>query len=113
MHSGEAIQDYKDQTDIFYESPIAYLGNRFPAAVDPLFPPSPNPYTRAGRATGNNAHDWRHEWPQYVVVFGALLQESRVHSLLEELGFKVVWQEEYGWEGDARRRGGVVVLKYV
>lgn len=44
-------------------------------------------------------------------MFGALLQESGVGNLLEDLGYKTIWKEEYDWEGDNRRRGGIVVLK--
>lgn len=111
MCRGEAIQDYRDQTDIFYESPITYLRGRFPPRADRHFPPSSNPYTKPGEAHQRSVNDWQHQWPQYVVVFGALLQESGVGNLLEDLGYKTVWTEEYGWEGDNRRRGGVVILK--
>ncbi|KIP12253.1 glycosyltransferase family 22 protein [Phlebiopsis gigantea 11061_1 CR5-6] len=110
---GETIRDYKDQTDVFYDSPIRYLQDRFPAAVNPQFPPSPKPYSKPGEATRDITHDWQHEWPEYIVVFGALLHEPGVDGLLKNLGFRVAWKDEYGWEGDARRREGIVVLKYM
>ena len=54
-----------------------------------------------------------HEWPQYLVMFGTLLDDPEVHNLLHEKGYRVVWHEERGWEGDDRRRGGVFVLKFL
>ena len=55
--------------------------------------------------------NWQHEWPQYLVLFGALLEDDQVAALLTSRGYKMVWHEDYGWEGDSRRRGGVMVLK--
>jgi GPI mannosyltransferase 3 len=113
LDRGELIEDYKDQTDVFYASPIAYLRNRFPSTVDPRFPPSPRPLTspRESLETSYLQHDWRHEWPEYLIMFGALLQEPGVEVLLRDAGYIEVWKEEHGWEGDERRRGGVVALK--
>lgn len=44
-------------------------------------------------------------------MFGAVVKEPGVQDKLRELGYRMVWHEEYGWEGDERRRGGVVVLR--
>ena len=103
-------EGYKDQTDIFYESPIHYIQERFPASVDRRFPPSPKPFTKPGELPPET-YDWRHEWPQYLVMFGALLREQEVARVLHDKGYKQVWHEERGWEGDSRRRGGIIVMK--
>lgn len=100
---------YKDQTDIFYESPVQYLRDRFPASVDLTYPPSPKPFTEPGQMSVER-FDWKHEWPQYIVLFGSLLQDREVFSLIHGRGYREVWHEERGWEGDRRRQGGVTVL---
>ncbi|KAI0707643.1 Alg9-like mannosyltransferase family-domain-containing protein [Earliella scabrosa] len=107
---GQDVDEYKDQTDVFYESPIQYLTSRFPKEVDPSFPPSPIPRSAPGVATAN-PYPWRHEWPQNLVLFGALLEEEGVVDLLSKQGYKEVWSAEYGWEGDERRKGGVRVWR--
>ena len=109
---GEAIENYRDQTDVFYESPIAYLRDRFPRQVNTHFPPSPRPYTVPGESRRDDPHGWLHEWPQYITMFGALLYEPNVATLLKDLGYEIVWEEDCGWEGDERRRAGVVVWEF-
>ena len=110
--SGQSIDNYKDQTDIFYASPLTYLRTRFPSSINTSFPPSPRPFTSPGEpVSSSDVHDWKHEWPEYLVMFGALLREPGVEELLQEKGYRKSWNEEYGWEGDDRRRGGIVVLK--
>lgn len=102
------MSDYRDQADVFYESPITYLKERFPPRVDHSFPPSPAPISFPGQF----AVDWRHEWPKHLVVFGALFLDQEVEQLLiQDLGYVVVWQEGNGIEEDSRRRGGVSVLR--
>ncbi|KDQ60920.1 glycosyltransferase family 22 protein [Jaapia argillacea MUCL 33604] len=103
------ISEYQSQADIFYNSPVAYLKERFPAEVDVTFPPSPFPSCVPGEAPDDR---WRHEWPRYLVMFGALLDEEGVREAIEGKGYAEVWIGTDGWEGDARRRGGVRVWKY-
>lgn len=103
------LLEYRDQTDVFYESPITYLQHRFPAKVDLTFPPSPVPFTKPGQPVTSD-HSWLHEWPQYLVTFGALLEDAEISELLTSKGYRTVWHEEYGWEGDGRRRSGITVL---
>lgn len=79
--------------------------------VDPNFPPSPLPITRPGQ-TLTGTTEWRHEWPRYLVCFSALLDDAEVAQLLYKQGYRTAWRENHGWEGDSRRRGGVVVLKF-
>ncbi len=55
---------------------------------------------------------WRHEWPQDLVFFGALLDQEGVRDLLDQQGYEEVWSADYGWEGDGRRKGGVRVWRY-
>ncbi|CAL1705145.1 unnamed protein product [Somion occarium] len=108
---GENLQAYKDQTDIFYESPATYLRTRFPSNVDPSFPPSPYPCSMPG-VHDTTLYPWNHTWPQYLVMFGALLDEPDVVPILVEKGYQEVWRAEYGVGGDDTRQGGVVVWKF-
>jgi phosphatidylinositol glycan class B len=73
---------------------------------DPAFTLSS--YSMSGAAHG----DWKHEWPQNLVMFGALLEEPNVRQILMEKGYVQVWYGINGWEEDERRRGGVVVWKW-
>jgi phosphatidylinositol glycan class B len=56
---------------------------------------------------------WRHNWPRYLVVFGALLQDDDVATLLRNQGYQEVWVGNNGFEQDERRRGGVHVLRWI
>ncbi|KAI0718303.1 Alg9-like mannosyltransferase family-domain-containing protein [Fomitopsis betulina] len=109
--SGENLTSYKDQTDVFYESPSEYLRTRFPPLVDPGFPPSVMPYTLPG-TTLPEGTNWQHEWPQLLVMFGALLQDDEIRTLLATKRYREVWKMESGWEGDRRRQGGVRVWRF-
>ncbi|KAJ7087817.1 glycosyltransferase family 22 protein [Mycena epipterygia] len=107
---------YRDQTTVFFASPYAYLKQRFPQSVDRAFPLSPFPTSVPGAlqsTTGPDHYPWQHAWPQYLVFFGALLQEEGVQSLLEQRGYKQVWSAGRAWEGDSdERKGGVLVWMY-
>ncbi|KAI0929185.1 hypothetical protein AcW1_006200 [Taiwanofungus camphoratus] len=109
--AGEDVTVYKDQTDVFYESPSEYLKNHFPDQVNTTFPPSPFPRSRPGLRWSTSTH-WQHEWPQYIVLFGALLRDEEVRETLEHRGYEGVWKSEHGWEGDRRRQGGVRVMRF-
>ncbi|KAA1469323.1 glycosyltransferase family 22 protein [Dentipellis sp. KUC8613] len=109
---GQNITMYKDQTDIFYASPLAYLHDHFPPHVDPAFPPSPYPRTPPGTRM-RNVGVWRHEWPSHLVFFGALLGSEGVEETLKHLEYREVWRGGNGLEEDWRRRGGVRVWVYV
>ncbi|TFK54738.1 glycosyltransferase family 22 protein [Heliocybe sulcata] len=110
VYSGQPVLNYLDQTDIFYLSPIQYLRERFPPEVNQSFPPSPFPTSIPG-VTRLDEKSWRHEWPKHLVMFGALLEDQDVKALLLDKGYKEAWARDRGWEGDARRRGGVRVWK--
>lgn len=114
---------YRDQTDLFFESPIGYVLSHFPSQVDPSFPPSPFPSSVPDASfvsilgeieSRNSSWDmgWRHEWPKYIVMFGALLQEPGMLSLLQEKGYREIWKGGREWDGDERRKGGVRVWEY-
>ncbi|KAF9227834.1 hypothetical protein BS17DRAFT_693434 [Gyrodon lividus] len=114
---------YKDQTDVFFESPISYIETHFPAHVDPTFPPSPYPSSVPNASfiqtlrtvesqSGSWDLGWRHEWPRYIVCFGALLEEPRMRVLLEGNGYIEVWKGGWEGEGEGKRRGGVRVWKH-
>ena len=90
---------------------MEYIATRFPSHVDPTFPPSPFPSSRPGVIT-ETTYPWRHEWPQNLVFFGALLDIEGMRDVLSRVGYKEVWHAEYGWEGDSRRTGGVRVWRH-
>ena len=115
----ENLSTYMDQTNFFYNSPIHYLKSYFPQHVDPLFPASPFPTSIPGTVThfktlpsGERTYPWKHEWPRYLVFFGNLLQENGVRQLLNEKGYKQVWKGGREWEGEGKRKGGVMVWKW-
>ncbi|KAJ6597114.1 glycosyltransferase family 22 protein [Mycena vulgaris] len=107
---------YRDQTTVFFASPYTYLKERFPQAVDPVFPLSPFPTSVPGALQSSKIEAeylWEHAWPQYLVFFGALLEEEGVQKLLEERGYTQVWSAGRSWEGDGdERKGGVQVWTY-
>ncbi|KAF8844880.1 hypothetical protein BDN67DRAFT_942333 [Paxillus ammoniavirescens] len=114
---------YKDQTDVFFESPISYMKTHFPAHVDLTFPPSPYPNSVPNATfiqtiqiveTRSGSWDlgWRHEWPRYIVCFGALLEEPEMRALFKGNGYVEVWKGGWGWEGGGKKKGGVRVWEY-
>ena len=55
---------------------------------------------------------WKHEWPQNLVMFGALLKDEKVKALLDKLGYNEVWRAGWDWEGEGKRQAGVRVLRH-
>ncbi|KAG6909607.1 hypothetical protein DXG01_016389 [Tephrocybe rancida] len=108
---GQNLSTYHDQTDVFFASPIEYLQTRFPALVDPTFPLSPFPASIPG-APPATEYPWTHEWPRYLVFFGALLEEEGVRNLLEAKGYNEVWRKGREWEGEGQRKGAVRVWRF-
>ncbi|KZS96324.1 glycosyltransferase family 22 protein [Sistotremastrum niveocremeum HHB9708] len=104
------VRVYRDQTDLFFESPIAYLTTHFPRNVNSSFPPSLRPASLPGRPS--RKADWIHEWPSHLVFFGALLDNPGVKDLFTRLGYREVWSSTAWWEEDPRRRKGVKVWDY-
>ncbi|KAJ8507598.1 hypothetical protein ONZ45_g10045 [Pleurotus djamor] len=100
---GEDLTTYRDQTDIFYESPMEYILQYFPSSVEPSFPVSKHPATLAG----STSVAWSHEWPRHLVFFGQLLEFEGVEELFLGLGYNEVWRRGFDWEGDDKRKGGV------
>ncbi|THH16484.1 hypothetical protein EW146_g4163 [Bondarzewia mesenterica] len=108
------LRAYRDQTDVFYASPIEYLTTRFPPVVDTTFPPSPFPRSLPGTpASAMEIPPWRHEWPSHLVFFDALLQHKGVEGLLKKIGYAEVWKAGNWLEEDWRRRGGVRVWRFI
>jgi phosphatidylinositol glycan class B len=108
------LTTYKDQADVFYDSPMEYIRQHFPAEVDTTFPPSPFPSSIPGAVVQSaNGEPWRHTWPQFLVMFGDLLADQGVRLLLETKGYGEVWSAGWGWEGEGKRKGGVKVWKYL
>lgn len=110
--SGQAHEGYRDQSDFFYEDPARYLLDRFPATVDPSFPPSLGA-TREPSAASDDNLGWTHAWPSHLVVFDALLEKREVAAILAERGYVErarFWNAH--WTDDERRRGDVVVLAW-
>ena len=113
--SGQNLSTYRDQTDVFYESPSFYLLNYFPRGVDSVFPPSPTPSTTPGNPDGSHGN-WKHEWPSHLVFFESLIQDrsegKTVQLILSSNGYVEVGRGGNGWEEDSRRRGDVLVWEY-
>ncbi|KAJ3712258.1 glycosyltransferase family 22 protein [Lentinula raphanica] len=109
--NNQNLSTYRDQTKVFFANPHQYLIDRFPERVDPAFPISPHPRSTPGEIAPNDA--WRHEWPRYLVLFGALLDVDGVRQHLVGKGYAEVWKGGRSWEGDSDlRKGGVRVWKY-
>ena len=118
---GQDIDEYRDQTDVFYESPLEYLKARFPPDVDLTFPPSSYPSSPPGLpekpVTGEEetyveSEKWKHEWPEYLVMFGHLLDSPGIREyLIKTMRYKIVWRAGYGFDEEPNRSGGVFVLK--
>ncbi|KAH7889562.1 glycosyltransferase family 22 protein [Phlebopus sp. FC_14] len=115
---------YRDQTDVFFESPVTYMKDHFPPCVNSTFPLSPLPSSvpdisfvrtllAVERTSGSWDLNWRHEWPKYIVIFGALLREPGMQDLLEKNGYSEVWKGGREWEGEGKRKGGVRVWTHV
>ena len=118
MNSGLDLTTYKDQTDIFYASPLAYLEQNFRTSVDSSFPPSPYPSTSPGSPPPPH-NRWDHAWPSHLVFFGVLIEDEREHEkgdgvgkYLKEMGYREIWRMGNGFEEDWRRRGGVRVWQW-
>ncbi|KAF5389872.1 hypothetical protein D9757_003579 [Collybiopsis confluens] len=106
------VSTYRDQATVFFANPYKYLIERFPPSVDPTFPLSPHPASIPGKTTSDD-DAWRHEWPRYLVLFGALLDKQDVGILLTDKGYEEVWRRGWSWEGDSdERKGGVRVWKW-
>jgi phosphatidylinositol glycan class B len=81
------------------------------------FPPSPYPSSLPGLpVTGDEeteeSEKWKHEWPGYLVMFGHLLDSDGIREYLTKtMRYKVVWRAGYGFDEEAKRSGGVFVLK--
>jgi phosphatidylinositol glycan class B len=104
------LDEYRDQTDVFYEDPLKYMQERFPNAVNEAFPVSPYPASVPGSP---KEEEWSHSWPSHLVFFGSLVQEhAEIETMIEKLGYREVWSGRNGWEEDSRRRGGVRVWAY-
>ena len=117
---GQDVDKYKDQTDIFYESPLEYLRTRFPPDVDLTFPPSGYPHSPPGLPENvgdeevhvEEREKWNHEWPEYLVMFGHLLDSPGIHEYLTKtMRYNIVWRAGYGFDEEPNRSGGVFVLK--
>ncbi|KAF8320799.1 hypothetical protein DL93DRAFT_2052249 [Clavulina sp. PMI_390] len=137
----EKLSLYKDQTKIFYDDPIRYFTTFFPASVNTAFPPSPRPVTPPGgfspsleaayasHGLGHGLEAWEHEWPEFLVLYEALLPVRGKHrsedheglariegveEMLVRLGYREVWRSGWnGFEGDARKRGELLMWKWI
>ncbi|KAJ3810838.1 glycosyltransferase family 22 protein [Lentinula lateritia] len=109
--NNQNLSAYRDQTKIFFANPHQYLLDRFPNRVNPVFPKSPHPASIPGQSTSDDR--WLHEWPRYLVCFGALLEEHGVKEHLVGRGYEEVWKSGRSWEGDSdTRKGGVRIWKW-
>ena len=119
---GQDADEYRDQTDVFYTSPLGYLKTRFPPDVDLTFPPSSYPSSPPGPPKNSTVGDeetqieesekWEHEWPEYLVMFGHLLNSPGVSEYLTRtMRYNIVWRAGHGFDEEQDRSGGVFVIK--
>ncbi|KAF9484713.1 glycosyltransferase family 22 protein [Pholiota conissans] len=114
------LSTYKDQTNVFYASPVSYLQKYFPKHVNINFPFSEYPATLPGASSsplivdsfGKIAYPWKHEWPTHLIFFGDLLREEGILDTLGMQGYQEVWKAGREWEGEGKRKGGVRVWKW-
>ncbi|KAF9053067.1 glycosyltransferase family 22 protein [Panaeolus papilionaceus] len=111
------LEDYKDQTTVFFDSPADYLYRYFPNQVNTSFPASPYAASIAGEPApiprdDKQVYPWKHEWPRYLVFFGDLLRQANVQNILGGKGYREVWTAGRSWEGEGSRTGGVRVWKW-
>ncbi len=114
-NSGQDLVHYRDQTDVFYDSPISYLRTYFPLKVNTSFPLSPYPATAPGtlvEPSSDGRYPWRHEWPTHLLFFGCLLEQEGIRQMFVEQGYIEIWKRGRHWEGDDKRKGGVRVWKW-
>lgn len=120
LRRNQLLSAYKDQTTVFFDSPMTYLETYFPETVDPSFPPSSSPTSIPGNPApepiiidnGRVMYPWKHEWPRHLVFFGHLLKQGGVKTLLEKKGYEEVWKAGREWEGEGNRLGGVRIWKW-
>jgi phosphatidylinositol glycan class B len=109
------LNTYRDQTDVFYASPISYLRTYFPPKVDTSFPLPSYPTTPPGDSAEpdkEGRYPWRHEWPSLLIFFGNLLDQDGVKGSFVDQGYTEVWRGGRSWEGDGKRRGGIRIWKW-
>lgn len=113
---GQNISIYRDQTDVFYMSPLSYLQTNFPKTVDPSFPPSPYPSTSPASPPPED-EKWDHRWPSHLAFFDSLMKEEKdglnIRNYLRNLGYREAWIGENGPEEDWRRRGAIRIWQWV
>ncbi len=103
LKPGISVQLYKDESDYFYDNPVQFLQNNFPALVN---------RTSAITPTGKDA-DWPHQWPEYLVMFANLWDNNSELQELLTSNYEVVerlWNAPFHW--DDRRTGDLLILKY-
>lgn len=114
---GQNLSTYRDQTDIFFDSPLTYITLTFPEVVDRAFPLSPFPTSKPGLSPldfngAEELYPWQHSWPRHLVFFGALLQKPGVKGILEQNGYVETYYRGREWEGEGERKGGVRVWSW-
>lgn len=98
LNSADELKNYKDESDLFYEDPKAFLGQNFPDTND-----STNiaPNTK-----------YAHSWPDYLIIFQQL--EPLMHNTLEEFNYiedERIFNSKFHW--DYRRMGDIIIYHKV
>lgn len=98
--SGTTVESYMDESDYFYSNPRLFLETNFPAIM-------------ALDAVPAHGAQWPHRWPEYIVMFGNLWDNSdaKVQDLLGKHYTVVerVWNTPGHWDG--RREGDILLLQ--
>lgn len=100
MLPGMALESYMDESDYFYANPRLFLETNFPADIAPEAAPAQDA-------------QWPHRWPDYIVMFGNLWDDTDVH-VQDLLGkhytvVERVWNTPGHW--DDRRKGDILLLQ--
>lgn len=108
--------NYTDEADQFYENPAVFLNSHLgrPPSRKGLFgSKAAQQGLGLGRLTKDDKGPWdgntgKKFWPDYLVFFGALEGELRVHA--KDSAYRECWRGWNSWaHDDWRRRGNVIV----
>lgn len=95
---GITLESYMDESDYFYENPLAFIKANFPSIVHPNISPPRS--------------QWPHQWPHYIVMYSSLWESNDdVRNFLGQYyGInEALWNAAGHW--DPRREGHLLLLK--
>lgn len=98
LKPGVSFSNYMDESDCFYDDPVAFMKKNFPSQILPS-------------AQIDFISEWPHQWPEYVVMFDSLWKNKEVSDFLSDHYHVIerIWNAPFHW--DPRRTGDVLLLK--